>query len=80
MSTPQHPRAQVSSAPALDHLTSWHHHRDGMGSVIGPRDPDGLYPILVNGGITYEDAVARFGPEVRRCGPEPITVDIEPKA
>jgi hypothetical protein len=76
-STNQPRRAQVAKAPTLDEVTSWHHHRDGMGSVIGPRGADGLYPVLVNGGVTYEDAVARFGPEVRRCGPVPVTVEVE---
>lgn len=69
------PKARVSKAPALDNVTSWHHMRDGMGSVIGPRDADGFYPVLCNGGITYEDALATY-PNLLRCGPVPATVTV----
>ena len=56
---------------------SWHHDRDGWGTVLGPQDSDGFYPILVNGGITYDEAVAKFGEGnvTRFDQPIPVVID-----
>jgi hypothetical protein len=40
---------------------TWHPDRDGYGTVVAGESTNGSYTILVNGGITFADAVKQYG-------------------
>lgn len=60
---------------------TWHHDRDGFGTVLGPQSNVGEwnegYPILSNG-CTFDEAVAKFGEGnvTRFDQPIPVVIDI----
>jgi hypothetical protein len=59
-------------------MNSWHHDRDGFGTVLGPADDKmgyTSYPVL-GSGYTYDEAVAKFGPATRHDQPIPVTIDV----
>lgn len=60
---------------------TWHPERDGFGTVL-EAEKSGVgtyaegYRVVCNGGITYEDAVAKFGDVTPYDEPIPITIDV----